>query len=392
MTKRDTTRREWMTAHSAHEPRQPHRRMPATWPQAWHHQHARIVRRADLRRRRPARSACCARATTSPPCHGWTKAKPPVAAVTTAVTSATRCGASRGRRRQRPGASATSRWRSRPAMQASIVSTVPCCQCWPASTRLAAQGVSGETKALVVDDPPAGGMTMIRHHQRRHADAARQRPPLRGTAAQHQRIGRPQHGVQIQQHVHRVDQRPDLPRPLQLAANSAGPPAPRYPRPGSGPHRRTATAVGWRGSNRANAARLTKPKVSRPRCGVSPARSSRSSTMAPAISLPCDRASSATCGPGRAELAGGEAGNAGIAGNPVVDRRRGQLHLELRQRRLDRLAHRNALRRYISNRSARRRMKASQASSCSWATNSSGWCAWAMWPGPQTIVAMPAFW
>src|SRR5580658_8567694 len=59
-------------------------------------------------------------------------------------------------------------------------------------------------------------------------------------------------------------------------------------------------AVGWRGSKRWNASRLTKPKVSRPRVGASPARSRRSSTMAPEISLPCVSASSATCGPGSA--------------------------------------------------------------------------------------------
>ena len=40
--------------------------------------------------------------------------------------------------------------------------------------------------------------------------------PFGVVAAQHQRVRRPQHRVQVEQHVHRVDQRPDLARPLQL--------------------------------------------------------------------------------------------------------------------------------------------------------------------------------
>ncbi len=60
-------------------------------------------------------------------------------------------------------------------------------------------------------------------------------------------------------------------------------------------------AVGWRGSNRSYAARLTKPNVSLPRVGASRVSSSRSSTIAPAISLPCAIASSATCGPATPE-------------------------------------------------------------------------------------------
>ena len=56
--------------------------------------------------------------------------------------------------------------------------------------------------------------------------------------------------------------------------------------------------VGCCGSKRSKAAILTKPKVSWPRVGRMAARSSLSTTMAPAISLPCVTASTATCGPG----------------------------------------------------------------------------------------------
>ncbi len=56
-------------------------------------------------------------------------------------------------------------------------------------------------------------------------------------------------------------------------------------------------AVGSRGSNRSNAAKLIKPTVRRPIIGVKSARSRRSSAIAPANSLPCVRARSATCGP-----------------------------------------------------------------------------------------------
>ena len=93
-------------------------------------------------------------------------------------------------------------------------------------------------------------------------------------------------------------------------------------------------AVGWRGSNRSYAARLTKPKVSLPRVGVRPVASSRSSTIAPAISLPWVIASSATCGPATSGIARGEAANAGVAGQPAADVGRGEVHLECWQRRL----------------------------------------------------------
>ena len=130
-----------------------------------------------------------------------------------------------------------------------------------------------------------------------------------------------------------------------------------------------------------------KPNVSRPRAGRSPAASSRSSTIAPLISLPCEIASRATCGPGAvaAKLV-----NPSI---PVFPVRQGA-----RSGTVSRTSNRGSGRSGIAtivypvSRSIRRRRKRSQATICSSVTNSSGLCACAMSPGPQMIVGMPAFW
>ena len=161
--------------------------------------------------------------------------------------------------------------------------------------------------------------------------AARARPFV-GRAAQHQRIRRPQHRMQIQHHVGAIDRSAGSPAPVPVRSSGAARPA------SAASHTRLMSSsmkrdrVGWRGSNRSNAARLTKPKVSRPRVGVRSAASSRSSATAPAISLPCASASTTTCGPGRRAVAAGEAGDAGVAFDPGADVGRGEAHLEEWQR------------------------------------------------------------
>ena len=68
----------------------------------------------------------------------------------------------------------------------------------------------------VVDDTLAVYVTHIGNDQRRRPDAARQIPPTRRTAAKHQGIGIPEHGVDIQQRIRGIDQRPQFPGPVQL--------------------------------------------------------------------------------------------------------------------------------------------------------------------------------
>ena len=223
-------------------------------------------------------------------------------------------------------------------MLANIVSTVACCQCCPASTRLAAHERRLVCEARIVDHAPSAGMSLVRHDQWRRAGAKRQSLPFGRCAAQDQRIRRPQHRVQVEQHVDLVDQRPDLARPIEFGR------PPCTVQHGRVPHavevlvdeaRRGRLA--W--SNRSYAARLTKPKVSRPRLGVIPLSSSRSRTIAPAISLPCASASSATCGPSTPGVARGEAANAGVAVQPATDVRRVKPHLERRKWRLRHCRH-----------------------------------------------------
>ena len=57
---------------------------------------------------------------------------------------------------------------------------------------------------------------MIRHRQSRYARAQGELPALWRRAAEDQRIRRPQHRVQVEQHIHGVDQRPDFARPVKL--------------------------------------------------------------------------------------------------------------------------------------------------------------------------------
>ena len=69
---------------------------------------------------------------------------------------------------------------------------------------------------VVVDQPPPADMAGIGYHELGLADRQRQVAALRRAAAQDQRLGGPQHRVQVEQHVHAVDQRPDLPCPVKL--------------------------------------------------------------------------------------------------------------------------------------------------------------------------------
>ena len=244
-------------------------------------------------------------------------------------------------------------------------------------------------EARIVDDAPPADMPVIGHHQRRHAD--RRAPARRPFGdAPHRISGSDGHSIECRSNsTSTVSISGRISRARSSSMDRRGPSSTATSHTRLMSSSTNRDAVGWRGSNRSNAARLTKPNVSRPRAGASPARSSRSSTIAPAISLPCVSASSATCGPGRAGSTRGEAAHAGIAVQPGRDVRRGESHLECGQRRLRDRRTCDACR-SDQQRSARRRMNASQASSWSCATHSSGWCAWAMWPGPQMIVGMPA--
>ena len=244
------------------------------------------------------------------------------------VTSAKRCGCAcrlpAAPDAAPPGpdaAAARRRWRTscRPS---------PACQCWPASTRLAAHGVAGIGEAGVVDHAPPARMALIRHDQRRHAGAKRKPLPLRRRAAQDQRIRRPQHRVQVEQHIDRVDQRPDLARPVELGR------APRAVQ-----HRRVPDPVDVLvdEARRGRLARIEplvcgevdeaerQPAARRRRAR---ARSSRSSTIAPAISLPCAIASSATCGPATPESRVVKPRMPVLPAQPAADVGRGETHLE----------------------------------------------------------------
>ena len=284
-----------------HEPCQAHRRVPSAGAQARHHQQAVVVRGADLRRRRRKRASVLRRGTTVPPRQGCTKAKTAVVAVTACVTSASRGGTQDGggSPNVRPSPSETCA-ASRPATLVAAVSDGCGVPVRPASTSTRRGGARRVAEPRIVDQPPPAGVAAIGHHQRGPPDRQRQRPPLRRFPAQDQRIGRPQHRMQVEQ------PHPPYRSAAGSRARASSSQDRRGPSSTAGSHTRLMSSstkrerVGWRGSKRSNAARLTKPNVSRPRAGRSPARSSRSSTIAPAISLPCEIASSATCGPGAA--------------------------------------------------------------------------------------------
>ena len=59
-------------------------------------------------------------------------------------------------------------------------------------------------------------MAMVGDDQGRRADGLGQCASLGRRAAQDQRLRRPQHRVQVQQHVDRVDKRADLPRAVEF--------------------------------------------------------------------------------------------------------------------------------------------------------------------------------
>ena len=88
-------------------------------------------------------------------------------------------------------------------------------------------------------------------------------------------------------------------------------------------------AVGWRGSNRSIRGEIDEaerqPAARRRQAWR---RSSRSSTIAPAISLPCAIASSATCGPGSPESRVVKPRTPVLPAQPAADVGRGEVHLE----------------------------------------------------------------
>ena len=203
-----------MTAHTGHEPRQPHRRVPAARPQARHDQQAVVVRRADLRlaverdqRVAPRDHVAAAIGLHEGEAAGGRRHRHGDLGETLLLRIPLR--QRRMRRRhiemtQQPGDAGEHRVHRRllPVLTGLH------------QARGARRRRIGEPG--IVDDAAPARVSMIGHHQRRHAGAECKPLPLRRRAAQDQRIRRPQHRVQVEQHIHRVDQRPDLARAVEL--------------------------------------------------------------------------------------------------------------------------------------------------------------------------------
>ena len=172
-----------------------------------------------------------------------------------------------------------SRWRSSPATLANMVSTVAGCQCCPASTRLAAHGVAGSAK----------------RHSRSCAGRWHGHDPPRPTPARRRRT----RGASLWPMCRTGSAGPTATasnadraarRPCRSAAgsrargrvrsNAADRPAPPRPRRRLMSSSTKRDAVGWRGSNRSICGEIDEAECQPCRAsGVSPARSSRSSTM-----------------------------------------------------------------------------------------------------------------
>ena len=90
-------------------------------------------------------------------------------------------------------------------------------------------------------------------------------------------------------------------------------------------------AIGFCGSKRSNAARLAKPSVSRPTAGQKPSRSSRSSTIAPAIFVAMDQRDQHHVLAGPPGVAAGKPGDTGVARTPGRQVRRHHADRKMRQ-------------------------------------------------------------
>ena len=274
--------------------------------------------------------------------------------------------------------------------------------------------VVGTCEHPVIDQPRPAGVALVGHHHGRRAEGAGEAAPLFGRAAEDERLGRPQHRVQVDQDVDIVEQRPQLAGPVELgrragAVEDGGVPEPVHvllDEAGRGrlggiealERRQVQEADRQPAPQRAEF--LPQQLVQHDRAGELVAVHQRGDrdmrTRPPAVELH-------------------HPGQAGIAGEPVGEVRRPQPDIEARQWRHVVEAVRQAggearhrirprvIRTLLVRvrgggaharvrRVATRRMKPSQASSWLSATHSSGRCAWAMSPGPQTMLTMPAFW
>ncbi len=185
----------------------------------------------------------------------------------------------------------------------------------------------GIRKPGIVDDAAPAHVALVGHHQRRHAGAECKPLSLRRGAAQDQRIRRPQHRVQVEQHIHRVDQRPDLARAVELGG------APRAVQHRRVPHPVDVLVDEARRGRLARIEPLVSGEVDE--AERQPAACRRQSRLEQPVEH--DRAGDLIAmrnreqrhmRAGHARIARDEAANAGIAGQPAADVGRGEVHLE----------------------------------------------------------------
>ena len=150
----------------------------------------------------------------------------------------------------------------------------------------------------IIDDARPRRVPMIGDHEVRHADRHRQRPAaLAGSArAAAGRWATAWNAGRAACRRVSITGRSARARSSSLLLRGPSSTAGSHTRFMSSSRKRDA--VGCSGSNRAKAEMLANTRLSRPRAGWNPLRSKRSSTIAPAISLPCERATRTTCGPG----------------------------------------------------------------------------------------------
>ena len=121
----------------------------------------------------------------------------------------------------------------------------------------------GVGEPMVVDEALSAGVPVIGDDQIRNADPEGEPPSLLRGPAEEQWIRRPKHGMEIEQHVHGLDERADFASAVQFARSGAVLPSTAESQRRFISSSTKREAVGWRGSKRAKAARLMKPNVTR---------------------------------------------------------------------------------------------------------------------------------
>ena len=208
------------------------------------------------------------------------KLKAPVEAVTVIVTSA---------QRARPGDPRSPSTRPHSTSRASTVRRIARRRIrLPMLPRLDQHRsrLARPRKARIIDQPAPAGMPIVGNDHRRRPDTRRQRPDRAPTARTRSADRTATTWNEIEQHIRRLHQRPESTRPHQLARLPRPPRAQPDPKAGSYPHRQSATP-----SAAQDRTGQKPPDWQTPRSGFHAAargraRSSASTTRAPAISLP----------------------------------------------------------------------------------------------------------